>query len=113
MEFKDILPYIVSVVSSLIAGVSSWLVSRKQTKEDLEKLEKQHELDIQKERELFQMEKEKMEMNHQHQLELLEKENKNALSAGVIKTILAEAMKNPAIQQQITQSTNGRNNRRQ
>ena len=113
MEFKDILPYIVSVVSSVIAGVSSWLVSRKQTKEDLKKLEKQHELDIQKERELHQMEIEKMKMNHQHQLELLEKENKNALGADMIKTIFAEAMKNPTIQHQISQSANRRNNRQQ
>ena len=56
------LPYIVSVICAAIAGFTSYSVARKQAKADIQKLEKQHELDIEKEREKFAMEKEKMEL---------------------------------------------------
>ena len=64
------LPYIVSVICAAIAGFASYAVARKQAKADIERLIKQHELDIEKEREKFTMEKEKMELEHKHQLEL-------------------------------------------
>ena len=47
------LPYIVSVICATIAGFASYAVARKQAKADIQKLEKQHELDIEKEREKF------------------------------------------------------------
>ena len=43
------LPYIVSVICAAIAGFTSYAVARKQTKADIQKLEKQYELDIEKE----------------------------------------------------------------
>lgn len=67
---EQYLPYIVTILCSLISGVASYLASRRQTKADLEKLQKQHELDIEKEREMFEMQKERMELEHKHQLEL-------------------------------------------
>ena len=42
------LPYIVSVFCAVIAGFTSYTVARKQAKADIQKLEKQHELDIEK-----------------------------------------------------------------
>ncbi len=62
------LPYIVSIICAAIAGFTSYAVARKQAKADIQKLEKQHELDIEKEREKFAMEKEKMELEQQHPL---------------------------------------------
>ena len=97
------LPYIVSVICAAIAGFTSYAVARKQTKADMQKLEKQHELDIEKEREKFAMEKEKMEIEHRHQLELLQKESENNLGATVTNTLIAEAMKMPEVRQQISQ----------
>ena len=44
------LPYIVSVICAAIAGFASYAVARKQAKADIERLIKQHELDIEKER---------------------------------------------------------------
>ena len=63
------LPYIVSIVCALISGIVSYLISRKQMKTDLEKLNTQYKLDIEKEREKFSMEKEKMELEHKYELE--------------------------------------------
>ena len=68
------LPYIATVICAIVSGLASYMASRKQAKSDLQKLMKQHELDIKKEREKFTMEKEKMEIEHKHQLELKQKE---------------------------------------
>lgn len=97
------LPYIVSVLCAVIAGFSSYAVSRKQTKADMQKLVKQHELDIEKEREKFAMEKERMQIEHCHQLELLQKESENTLGTSVTNTLITEAMKIPEIREQFSQ----------
>ena len=102
------LPYIVSVICATIAGFASYAVARKQAKADIQKLEKQHELDIEKEREKFAMEKEKMELEHQHQLELLQKEAENSLGA----TFISEAMKMPEVRQQVSQGIREGNRKR-
>lgn len=95
---NTILSYIVSVLCSAIAGFSSYAVARKQAKADMQKLQKLHELDIEKEREKFAMEKEKLEIEHRHQLELKEKEFEAQLSSSLI----SEAIKMPEIRQQIS-----------
>lgn len=98
---KEYMPYIVSVVCALISGFGSYFITRKQTKSDLEKLEKQHELDIEKEREKFAMEKERIELEHKHQLELKEKEMENQLGADLLSTVTKEYMRSPAGQAQM------------
>ena len=97
---EQYLPYIVTILCSLISGVASYLASRRLTKADLEKLQKQHELDIEKEREMFAMQKERMELEHKHQLELKQKELENQLGANFTNTLLTEAMKMPEVRQQ-------------
>lgn len=98
---EQYLPYIVTILCSLISGVASYLASRRQTKADLEKLQKQHELDIEKEREMFEMQKERMELEHRHQLELKQKEMENQLGTDLIATMAKEYMRSPAGQAQI------------
>ena len=100
---EQYLPYIVTILCSLISGIASYLASRRQTKADLEKLQKQHELDIEKEREMFEMQKERMELEHRHQLELKQKELENQLGANFTNTLLTEAMKMPEVRQQFAQ----------
>ena len=97
------LPYLVTILCSTISGFASYWVSRKQTKDDLQKIEKQHVLDIQKEREKFFMEKEKMELEHKYQLELKQKELENQMGANFTNTLLTEAMKMPEVRQQFAQ----------
>ena len=77
---EQYLPYIVTVLCSVISGIASYSASRRQAKADLEKLQKQHELDIEKEREMFAMQKERMELEHRHQLELKQKKFINKIS---------------------------------
>ena len=67
----------------------------------MKKLEKQFALDLEKERELFKMEKEKMEIEHRYQMELKQKELDSALGNSLISSVMTEAMKNPDIQRQI------------
>ena len=93
------LPYVVTVLCSLI----TYIASRMQSKSDMQKLEKQHELDIEKEREKFAIEKEKMEIEHRHKLELLQKETENKLNAELTNTMITEAMKLPVVREQISQ----------
>ena len=100
---EQYLPYIVTILCSLISGIASYLASRRQTKADLEKLQTQHELDIEKEREMFTMQKERMELEHKHQLELKQKELENQLGANFTNTLLTEAMKMPEVRQQFAQ----------
>lgn len=95
----EVMPYIVSIICAVIAGLTSYLVARKQSKTDFQRLEKQFELDLEKERELLAMEKEKMEIEHRHQLDLLQKEAENNFG----NTIISEAMKLPEVRQQVSQ----------
>lgn len=100
------LPYIVSIVCALISGIASYLISRKQMKTDLEKLNTQYKLDIEKEREKFLMEKEKMELEHKYELERQQKEFENQLGGNFVNTMITEAMKMPEVRRKITQGMN-------
>ena len=95
---SEYLPYITSVVCAIIAGLASYIAARRQSKSDLQKLAKQHELDIEKEREKFSMEKERMELEHKYQLELKQKEMENQLGSDIISTMTKEYMRTPAVQ---------------
>ena len=103
IDISEMAPYIVTVVCALISGFGSYFASRRQAKADIEKLQKQHELDIEKEREMFAMQKERMELEHKHQLELKQKEMENQLGANLTNTLITEAMKMPEIRQQFAQ----------
>lgn len=105
------LPYIVSIVCALISGIASYLISRKQMKTDLEKLNTQYKLDIEKEREKFLMEKEKMELEHKYELERQQKEFENQLGGNFVNTMIAEAMKMPEVRRQITQGMSASKNK--
>ena len=89
------LPYIVTVICSVISGFSSYFAARRQAKVDLQKLDKQHELDIKKEREKFAMEKDKMKLEHEYQLQLKQKEIENQLGTDLISTMAKEYMRSP------------------
>ena len=90
------LPYIATVVCAIISGIASYMAARKQSKSDLQKLMKQHELDIEKEREKFAMEKEKMEIEYRYRLELQQQETGNQVGADLISTVAKEYMRSPA-----------------
>lgn len=97
------MPYIVSIVCAVTAAISSILVSRKQTRGEIDKLVKQHELILEAEKQKFQHELEMQELEHRHQLEIIQKESENMLGADMMNTFVTEAMKMPEIRQQISQ----------
>lgn len=80
------LPYLATVICAVISGFASYFAARRQSKADLKQLERTHELDIEKEREMFAMEKERLEIEHRHQLELKQKEIENQMGADLIKS---------------------------
>ena len=71
---ENYLPYIVSVVCALISGFASYAVARKQSREDIKKLEKTYELDLEKEKEKHKMEIDKLQLEHKNQLALQQKQ---------------------------------------
>lgn len=98
---KEYLPYIVSILCAIISGIASYAIARKQTKTDIQKLEKQYQLDLENERQKFKMEKEKLELEHRHQLELNKKEMENQISKEIISTVVGEYIRSPVGQAQI------------
>lgn len=58
---ENYLSYIVSVVCALISGVTSYAVARRQSKEDIRKLEKTYELDLENGEEKHKLEIDKLE----------------------------------------------------
>lgn len=107
---EQYLPYIITVLCSVISGIASYSASRRQAKADLERLQKQYELDIEKEHKMFTMQKERMELEHKHQLELKQKEMENQLGANLTSALITEAIKMPEVRQKIAQGVrNGGN----
>ena len=96
---QNYLPYIVSILCAFVSGISSYFVARKQSKHDIEVIVKQHEVDLEALERQHQMEVEKIDLEHSHQMELKEKDFETQLSS----SLLSEAMKLPAIRQQISQ----------
>lgn len=95
---QEYLPYIISVLCALISGISSYAVARKQTKNDLIAIVKQHEVDLEALERKHQMELEKLNLEHTHQLELQQKEFEAKFST----SLLTETMRMPEVRQQIS-----------
>ena len=93
------LPYIVTVLCSLLSGFGSYFAARRQAKAELQKLQKQHELDLEAERERFKMEIEKMELEHKQQMEQKLMEASAQIGGGVLSTILQGFMGSQAGQE--------------
>lgn len=102
------LPYIVTVVCSIISGLASYMASRSKAKAETDRLIKKYELDIEKEREKFALEKEKMEIEHRHQLELKQQEAENNLGNALI----SEALRLPEVRQQFSQGMRNGNHKK-
>lgn len=95
---KEYLPYIVSIICSVVAGVASYAVARKNTKSDIEKIIKQHEVDVEELEKKHQLEIERLKVEHENQMEL----QKEQINAQIGTTLLTEALKIPEVQKQIS-----------
>lgn len=97
----EIMPYIVSVICAAIAAYSSVSISRKEAKKEIVQLIKQHEFDLEIEREKHKNELEKVEIEHKHQIELMQKEFESKMGSELTNTIFSEVLKDPEIKKQI------------
>ncbi|MFR3238772.1 MAG: hypothetical protein ACLTOU_09630 [Acutalibacter sp.] len=103
------LPYIVSVICAIISGFVTYAVARRQIKAEIQKIEKQHELNLEAERQKFAMEKEKMELEKQYQLELLQAQTGNQIGAEMLSEMAKQYIKSPAGQAQMKKAINSKN----
>lgn len=90
-NLKFFMPYIVSVITAIISGVSSYCLSKRKFKNEVEtikinneheinKLMEQHKVDIENLKEKHLLEMESKEKDHKHEKEILELKSKNAIN---------------------------------
>lgn len=89
-------PYIVTVICSMISGFGSYFAARRQAKTEIQKLQKQHELDLEAEREKFKMEKEKMELVHKQELERLTVQAGGQVGGNMLNSVMQAFMTSQA-----------------
>ena len=90
------LPYIVTVLCSAISGFASFFAAHRQAKTEIQKLQKQHELDLEAEGEKFKMEKEKMELEHKQQMEQLTVQAGGQVGGNVLDLVMQAFMASQA-----------------
>lgn len=106
------LPYIVTVCCSLISGFASYFAARRQAKAELQKLQKQHELDLEAECEKFKMEKEKMGLEHKQQMEQKAMEMGAQLGGGLFATVAQGFINSKAGQEYMQDIINKKRNQK-
>lgn len=91
MKLIDLMPYIVAILTSIISGFSSYLLSKRDfinevekikinNKHEIDKLVKQQKVDIENLKEQHKMEVEIKDMEHKHEKEILELQSKNTIN---------------------------------
>ena len=93
-QLSEYMPYFTSIICALISGIVTYIVSRKQTK---------NELNLESKRKQYEHEIAILNLEHEHQLKLKDKELENKLSGDMMNTLISEAMKNPEIKRQFNQ----------
>ncbi|RGJ10940.1 hypothetical protein [Collinsella sp. TM09-10AT] len=109
MELSTIAPYIVSIIASIVSGISSYLVARNKSASDIqtlkesneheiEKLMKQHEVDLDNLKETHKLEMEKLEAEHRYSLELANSNAQNEMTKQLMGSLVGNLMAAPQMQ---------------
>lgn len=109
MDSSTIAPYIVSILASIISGISSYLVARNKSASDIqalkesneheiEKLMKQHEVDLDKLKGTHKLEMEKLDSEHRYSLELANSNAQNEMTKQVMGSFVGNMMAAPQMQ---------------
>ena len=109
MDSSTIAPYIVSILASIISGISSYLVARNKSASDIqalkesneheiEKLMKQHEVDLDNLKETHKLEMEKLEAEHRYSLELANSNAQNEMTKQIMGSFVGNMMAAPQMQ---------------
>lgn len=109
MNSSTIAPYIVSILASIISGISSYLVARNKSASDIqtlkesneheiEKLMKQHEVDLDNLKETHKLEMEKLEAEHRYSLELANSNAQNEMTKQLMGSFVGTIMAAPQMQ---------------
>ena len=113
MELSTIAPYIVSIIASIVSGISSYLVARNKSASDIqtlkesneheiEKLMKQHEVDLDNLKETHKLEMEKLEAEHRYSLELASSNAQNEMTKQLMASFVGNMMSAPQMQDLLT-----------
>lgn len=109
MELSVIAPYIVSIIASIISGLSSYLVARNKSASDIrtlkesneheiDKFMKQHEVDLDNLKETHKLEMEKLEAGHRYSLELANSNAQNEMNKQLMGSLVGNLMAAPQMQ---------------
>lgn len=90
-NLKEFMPYIVSIITAIISGISSYVLSKRNFKNEVEtikinneheikKLMEQHKVDIENLNEKHKLEMDAKEKDHEHEKEILELKSKNSIN---------------------------------
>lgn len=112
---KEILPYLITLVTTVSSGLVAYFAATKKSRSDLEtvkesnrfeieRLMSQHRLDLEALERKHEMEKEKAELEHGYKLELLRKEAETNVGSSVVNAMIAEAFKSPEAQKVISEA---------
>lgn len=115
MDSSTIAPYIVSILASIISGISSYLVARNKSASDIqalkesneheiEKLMKQHEVDLDNLKETHKLEMEKLEAEHRYSLELASSNAQNEMTTQLIGSMVGNVMSAPQMRDLLVKS---------
>jgi len=115
MSFKELLPYMIAIISPVISGLWAFLASTKKSREDLAQLQEQnkhdlnrlineHKLDLEGLEVKHNMEIEKIELEHKHKIELMQKEIENKLGGEIMGNIISGVMNSPEVKNQMSKS---------
>ena len=109
MDLSIIAPYIVSILASIISGISSYFVARNKSASDIqtvkesneheiEKLMKQHEVDLDNLKETHKLDMEKLEAEHGYSLELANSNTQNEMTTQLMGSFVANMLAAPQMQ---------------
>lgn len=109
MELSIIAPYFVSILASIISGISSYFVARNKSAADIQtlkesneheidKLMKQHEVDLDNLKETHKLEMEKLEAEHRYSLELASANAQNEMTKQLMGSFVGNMLAAPQMQ---------------
>lgn len=86
-QILTILTICVPIITSLISGITSYILAVKNSNKEIEKLKEQHKHDLENMKENHKLEMEKLKSQQEHEKEMKNQNFSEQLGAGLFQTI--------------------------
>ncbi len=114
---KDILSFLAPSITAIIAGVSSYIVTSKKAKNELDIIKEKNKQELGTIKQKYDQEKEKLVIEHKHAIELLEVKNTNDITLnqkvtesnailGMVSSIFTDYFKSSEVQKLVNDKIN-------